>query len=220
VPAGDVLPAEGRRGRAPAGRQPQAAIDAFGYLLDLGLLPQDVFGESVKELGAKPRKMPTVMELAQVADQKVRGSGALRLYQRFYGPTSTFFVHANASSLLRHVKADNTLTDKPTFPWTYRSGGRVADASVGLLAAAVAEHAGAPDAAFTEYAEAHIARAFTPLAAMMGKGMRRTLKWSLLPALIKEIRTLRGTSGQAAPQRTRPRCVRRASAPGSRPNRA
>ena len=177
----------------------KAAIDAISYLLDLGLVPKEILDEAVAVLG-KTRQLPTVKNMAELADGKMPGSGVISLYKRFYQPTSTFFVHANAASLLRHVEADNTLTDKPAFPWTYRSAVRVADSAVGLLAAAVAEHAGQPSGAFTAYGDAHIARAFTPVAVMFGKGMRHSKKPSRLLPFAREVLALRRYihSGQAA----------------------
>lgn len=168
----------------------KAAIDALSYLLDLGLVPKEVLDEAVAALG-KTRQLPTPKNMAELADGKMPGSGVISLYKRFYQPTSTFFVHANAASLLRHVKADNTLTDKPTFPWTYRSAVRVADSAVGLLAAAVAEHAGEPNGEFTVYGDAHIARAFTPVAVMLGKGVSRSRQPSRLLPFAREVMALR-----------------------------
>ena len=180
----------------------KAAIDAVSYLLDLGLLPKEVLDEAVAVLG-KTRQLPTPKNMAELADGKMPGSGVISLYKRFYQPTSTFFVHANASSLLRHVKADSTLTDKPAFPWTYRSAVRVADSAVGVLAAAVAEHAGKPSGEFTAYGDAHIARAFTPVAVMFGKGMRHSKKPSRLLPFVREVWALRRYthSGQAVADR-------------------
>jgi hypothetical protein len=167
-----------------------AAIDALSYLLDLGLVPKEVLDDAVAALG-RTRTLPQPKDMAELADAKLPGSGVISLYKRFYKPTSTFFVHANAASLLRHVTADNTLTDKPRFPWTYRSAVRVADCAVGLLAAAVAEHAGEPSGEFAAYGDAHIARAFTPVAVVFGKGMRHSKKPSRLLPFAREVLALR-----------------------------
>ena len=185
----------------------KAMVEAVGYLIDVDLLTQEVLDESAALLveayqlpKGKARPLPSFKEIVETVNAKMPGSGVMSLYKRFYSPTSTFFVHANAPSLLRHVRPDNTLSDTPSFPWTYRSAVRVADAVVGLLAAAIAQHSGSLDGEFTAYADAHIARAFTPVAAMVGKSaFRPGMLWKLRP-FAREVRAMREytRSGQAA----------------------
>jgi hypothetical protein len=44
------------------------------------------------------------------------GTIVVELYERLHMPTSTYFVHANAASLMRHVKACGILVDRPMVP--------------------------------------------------------------------------------------------------------
>jgi hypothetical protein len=176
----------------------KAMVEVMGYLIDDGLMPKDVFEQCLQAIG-EPRRGPSVWDMVQLVEKTPDGAGAVSLYRRFYVPTSTFFVHANAASLLRHVKSDNTITERPMFPWTARSAVRVGDACVGILATAVAKSAAVQVSEFGDYAEAHIKRAFTPLAVMAGKGLGRTLKPAQILGMVREIRTMRRyySSGQA-----------------------
>jgi hypothetical protein len=162
-------------------------------------LPEGLVNDSLAAFGPSS-KAPGVFQMAQFVDSVLPKSGAVSLYRRFYVPTSTFFVHANAASLLRHVRADDRLTSRPLVPWTRRSAVRISDACVGILADAVAHSAGQPSAAFDEYANAHMMRAFTPMAVVAGRGLRHTMKLKEMPVLIRTIRALRqyAASKQAA----------------------
>lgn len=160
------------------------------YLVDDGLVSQDIVDQSVAAMG-RASNAPNVWTMAERADSTPSGAGAVGLYRRFYVPTSTFFVHANAASLLRHVRQDNTLSDQPSFPWARRSAVRISDASVGILASAIAASEGEPTAGFEQYARAHLTLAFTPMAAVVTRGLRRSVRVSQLPALARTVLDLR-----------------------------
>nr|WP_134011415.1 hypothetical protein [Streptomyces sp. 846.5] len=53
------------------------------------------------------------------------------------------------------MDANEHLSAKPAFPWTRQSALRIGDAGVGLLAAELARHSGAPAAQFDAYVLAH-----------------------------------------------------------------
>ena len=129
--------------------------------------------------------------MANHIDTALCSTGAVSLYRRFYVPPSAFFVHANAASLLRHVGEDNTLSERPSMPWTRRSALHVSDACVGVLASAIAASEGKPFVEFEQYAQAHMALAFTPMAVAMTQGLRRSVQLSQLPHLFRTIRDLR-----------------------------
>jgi hypothetical protein len=141
------------------------------YVSDMGLIPADVLAECIRRLNlGQPKRGPTVEDMARRIDEATGGSVAIDLYNRFYRPTSNLAVHANAGSLLRHVRADSHLVHRPGKLWTRRSAARIADASLGILAAAVAQRKDRPSQALAEYAERHAARALTPVAVMAGVG--------------------------------------------------
>lgn len=177
----------------------KAMRDMLRHLIDDGLVSHDVVDQSVVAMGGASNG-PGVWTMADRVDGTPSGAGAVGLYRRFYVPTSTFFVHANAASLLRHVRSDNTLSDRPSLPWTRRSAVRISDASVGILASAIAASEGKPAAAFEQYARAHLTLAFTPMAAVVTQGLRRSVRLSRLPALARTVLDLRryAASPQAA----------------------
>ncbi|MET8094219.1 hypothetical protein [Micromonospora sp. NPDC005220] len=129
--------------------------------------------------------------MAERIDTETSGSVVSDLYERLYVPASTYFVHANPASLLRHVTPDHTLTERPSDPWTRRSPVRLADACVGLVAGAVARADGVPNDLFVAYAEAHHARTMTPMVVMTAKGLTRSFKMSQLLYAVKDALDLR-----------------------------
>ena len=145
---------------------------ALGFLADAGIVPKEVIDRAVAAFGPSGRP-PVVSKMVEHIDTATGGTAAVRLYRWFYGPASTFFVHANAASLLRHVKADNSLSDRPVVPWARRSTVRLADGCVGLLAGAIANASGQPSGDFAAYAEAHISRVLPPMVVFAGKGIAR-----------------------------------------------
>lgn len=176
------------------------ALDGLlGYLIDDGLVSQELVSQSVTAMGPSSN-MASVWKMAQRVDVAMNKTHARGLYRRFYGPTSTLFVHANASSLLRHVGTNNALAGRPSMPWTRRSAVHIGDACVGILASPIAAREGKPVAAFDEYAEVHLASAYTPLGAMVVKNLFRSVRPAQLPALAGAMKALRayGNSPQAA----------------------
>ncbi|MEV6012603.1 hypothetical protein AB0M29_38165 [Streptomyces sp. NPDC051976] len=168
----------------------KAMGDILSYVVDDGLVTQSAVEQSLAAFGTKGGP-PTVRQMVDQVEAAAGGAGALSLYRRFYQPTSTYFVHANAASLLRHVRPGGFLTGKPTIPWARRSAVRISDACVGILAAALARHAGTDPTEFETYAQAHAARAITPLAVVAGRGGWSALKLAELPAARKRALELR-----------------------------
>jgi len=163
-----------------------ANIKAGGKMLAVlgtaGVIPQEVINQALAALGPR-REGPTVRAMTKLIDAETGGTVEAALYDRLYVPTSTYFVHSNAASLLRHVKADGSLTYHPIVPWARRSPIHLADGCVGLLAGAVAHADGAPINLFLTYAETHHARTMMPLLVMAAKGLGRS---SLKPARLIE----------------------------------
>ncbi|WP_333771834.1 hypothetical protein [Streptomyces sp. IBSBF 2435] len=168
----------------------KAMGDVVGYFVDDGFVSKGAVDESLASFGATGQPL-NVRQMAELVDTTLDGAGALSLYRRFYVPTSTFFVHANAASLLRHVGPDDTLNGRPFVPWTRRSAVRISDACVGLLAGALARQADVDTTVFEEYAQAHAARAITPLAVVAGRGLRDSVELAELPAAWQRMLRLR-----------------------------
>lgn len=176
----------------------KAMREMLRYLADDGLVSSDVVDESTAAMGGAANA-PGVWAMADQIDTP-DDSGAVDLYRRFYVPTSTLFVHANAASLIRHVRKDNTLSDRPSLPWTRRSALRISDACVGILASAIAANEGKPTVAFNHYADSHLTTALTPMAVAVTQFLRGSMQISRLPELAKVIYDTRHyiASAQAA----------------------
>jgi hypothetical protein len=180
----------------------KALRDIVRYLRDAGHVPAEMMERYVAALG-ESRRGPKVWDMVKRVEQATGHSGALSLYQRFYVPTSNFFVHANAGSLLRHVGADDKLTRRPGRAWTRCSPARVADTCTGILASAVAERTGRPGMGFARYANKHLDRALTPLAVLAGAGRGQSVKLRQPGQMRCQLRTFMSMgaytwSGQAA----------------------
>ncbi|MGO9189595.1 MAG: hypothetical protein ACLP8X_14190 [Streptosporangiaceae bacterium] len=178
----------------------KAIRDLLTYLVDDGFVPKDLIDRASATYGSPSKTPVKVYDMASHLERTLPKSGAISIYRRFYVPTSTFFVHANAASLMRHVKDDNALTERPLAPWTRRSAVHVADSCVGLLASAVALHDGKVTTVFDDYEKAHISRALTPVAVIVGKGVIGSISWGKLPDALKAFRWLMkyySPSGQA-----------------------
>ncbi|MET7866887.1 DUF5677 domain-containing protein [Micromonospora taraxaci] len=148
----------------------------LAFLHNDGIVPHEVINEVLDELGSTSPGPLTVRDMAKLVDTETGGTLAADLYDRLYAPTSTYFVHANPASLLRHVKPDRTLAGRPNDPWARRSPARLADACVGLVAAAIAGRCAKSDSLFINYAESHAARTMAPMVVMTFKAIARSLK--------------------------------------------
>lgn len=143
------------------------------------IFPKHLIEQAIRALG-QPKQGRTVRDMAKAIDVATGGGIEAELYDRWYAPTSTYFVHANASSLSRHVGAKSKRTGRPSMPWTRRSPVRVTDACVGLVATAVAENAHKPSRLFTTYALGHSQRVLPPTAVLLAKGASRSANFSTM----------------------------------------
>jgi hypothetical protein len=161
------------------------------YVTDIGLMSEPAIDAAVQTLGEQGRDP----NLKQWAEWLKREKGlwiAPRLYTAYYVPLSHFFAHTNAFTLTRHVRPDGRLRHRPAFPWARRSAVRLADGCAGLMAAAIAEKAGSPSAAFlTKYAGDHLERGLVPVFTLAARGWRRSVKWREVPAALMAIYAVR-----------------------------
>ena len=173
----------------------------FEFLSDIGMIPDSVLAECISrlEFGA-PAKGPSVEAMARCVDKATGGSTAIDLYKRFYRPTSALAVHTGAASLTRHVRGDDSISRTPQRTWSRRSPVRIADASLGLLTAAVAQRAGIPCQEAIRYIDRHGDRALAPVLVMSASGLRQAIRPRQLMTIIGQIRGYGGYiwSGQDA----------------------
>jgi hypothetical protein len=138
--------------------------------------------------------------MAKIIDRATGGSGAVSLCRMFYIPTSNFFVHAGAGSLMRHIGPDGKVTRRPARAWTRRSPVRVAEACADILASVIAQRTGKDNALFARYAQRHLRRVLAPLAVMATTRYARSMKPAQVIGSLETARRLGRYiwSGQAA----------------------
>jgi hypothetical protein len=132
------------------------------YLVDIDAIPTSVVGIAQREIGDTKIVTPSTYQMAKKISEATNKSLALDLYKRLYAPLSTLFAHANGLVLMRHVGKKANLRAQPSYPWVRRSGVRICDVSVGVLAWAVSERSGLPTQMFADYTNAHMRRSLTP----------------------------------------------------------
>jgi hypothetical protein len=160
------------------------------YLSDAGVIPASVLKDCISRLDmGAPAKAPPVEVMAKHVDRATNGSAVLDLYKRYYRPASSLAMHAGALSLLRHVRSDGTLSRRPERAWARRSPVRIADACLGLLTGAIAQHAGRPYQRASRYADRHGERMLTPIAVMTSGGFKRVLRPRQLVTTISQLRS-------------------------------
>ncbi|MHB8289683.1 MAG: hypothetical protein ACYDEY_10680 [Acidimicrobiales bacterium] len=159
----------------------------FQYLLDCGVVTQGLIDTARDSVGGSGQ-LPSVSKMADVVANAAKYELTRDLYGRFYVPLSTLFAHGNGLALLRHVRSDASLRDRPVYPWARRSAVRTADACVGILALAVATRSGLAVDEFANYANAHMKRALVPLPIMAGQGRWTSIRLRLVPQAIRELR--------------------------------
>jgi hypothetical protein len=91
--------------------------------------------------------------MARLVDSATGASTATGLYNRYYRPTFNLALHADAASLLRHVRVDGRVARRPSRESGRRSPVRIADACPGALTAALADRARVPSCLVTESRE-------------------------------------------------------------------
>ena len=162
--------------------QLKSGLAAMSALLD-GMVPRDLLKDAIAAIGTANKSITdNVWDMAVFIDGKLGEPGVSNLYGQVYAPISSYFSHANAGSLIRHVSHDDTLRERPLNPWVRRSPVRVADACVGILAVHLGRSEGKPTARFTQYAEAHLRRILPPMATLVGKRMGKAVG---VPALVR-----------------------------------
>jgi hypothetical protein len=159
----------------------------FRYLLEAGVVTQKLIDIARDAVGGSG-KLPSVYDMADVVAEGTSHELSRNLYRRLYVPLSIFFAHANGLVLLRHVRSDGSLRERPAYPWARRSAGRTADGCVGILALAVASRADRPVAEFAEYADAHMSRSLAPVLITAGRGFGTSMQWRRLPRVVWELR--------------------------------
>lgn len=174
------------------------------YITQTGVGP-DVFTPEVVDALAETMggagQLPKLFEMAESVAGVTQQTYTMDLYQRIYVPTSAFFVHSGGIALLRHVGADHRLRSHPSFPWSRRSAVHAADATLGILALAIADKTDRQNAErFADYANAHMHRTTPPIISLVARQAIRNVEWSSVPASLWGLRTISRYyhSGEAA----------------------
>ena len=144
--------------------------------------------------------LPSLLDMANIVAAGTKESFATDAYHRLYVPLSTLFAHPSGLALLRHVKSDDQLTERPIPGWSIRSALHTSDACIARLALAIAERRHVAGGSFLRYANAHISRSITPVSLIAGRSMIRGMRWAKLPGAYRSLAALRRyyDTGQAA----------------------
>jgi hypothetical protein len=168
----------------------KAMKDSLKYLYEGDVLRTALIDLLVEEVGGS-ESLPNVFEMADTVRREADSNLTTDLYKRLYTPLSAFFAHSNGPVLMRHVKSNGAPRFRPSYPWNRRGPARAADACLGVLALAVCNRTTVskqnPEY-FEKYANAHMARTLAPVPVMLGRGSRRTIRWSRIPVAIARLR--------------------------------
>jgi len=144
----------------------KSLIDGLAYLEETDIAPAQVIRDCVARIGQPSRMYLSVWDMVKAIDAANGNTAARSIYRGLYIPLSNFTVHANGGTLLRHVRPNGNLRRRPSRSCARRTPARVADAVIGLLAADIAQRAGAPHEELLAYANRHIERALMPMVVM------------------------------------------------------
>jgi hypothetical protein len=150
----------------------KALNSGLSCLAETGIAPAAVIRECTAALGQAAEKYLVVAEMANAID-KANGDpqkSARGIYDRLYGPLSNFTVHASGGTLMRHVRGNGRVRQRPSRSAARRSPARVADFAAGILAADLARRAGEPPETLIAYASRHEARTLLPMTVMAFAG--------------------------------------------------
>lgn len=156
------------------------------YLINAGLGSGAAIESAALALGEAGADL-SIRDLALWLEREHGLVLATGLYHRYYVPLSHLFADSYAFSLMRHVHPDGSLHRRPAFPWIRRSAARMADGCAAVLAASIADKAGARSELFHRSATAHLDRLLTPALVFAVKGAFRAGPWREFPRKLQSI---------------------------------
>lgn len=154
---------------------------------------ESISEEMIEEVAAtigSGRGLPSLRDMAELVTERSGRAAARELYHRVYIPLSTFVAHPSGMGLLRHVAAEDELSETPSSVWSTRAARHAADACMALLALELAEQEEQPAAVLTRYADAHMRRTITPLAIVLGSATRQNLRPRRLASALRPMARL------------------------------
>jgi hypothetical protein len=143
----------------------------------------------------------TLPNLGVLVDQIVANGGPMTarvLYERLYRPISTLYTHASGVTLMRHMRHNDRVTERPMAPWTMTGAVNAVDTCVGQLAAAISAPDSADRALFMQYGMEHLKKTPLPVSTMFIKQIVVQFKVKNLPAAIRSARDIRTYLAEAA----------------------
>jgi hypothetical protein len=137
-------------------------------------------------------KVPVTAAMVDIIIRAGGPTGTRELYDRYYWPLSSFYVHTSPTSLLRHVHPRaHTSRIRPYQLWGKRSAVYTADTMVAVLAGAIAGQDHPDRVLFDTYGEAHWSVVLPPVAYLI-RGLALTrLHLSRLPRVLVLVRRIR-----------------------------
>lgn len=120
--------------------------------------------------------LPSLRDMADIVSERSGHAAASDLYHRVYIPLSTFVAHPSGMALLRHVAADDELSEAPMSVWNARTARHAVDGCMAMLALEIADQEGRPTEVLARYGDAHLKRTIAPFAVFLGGAMRQNLR--------------------------------------------
>lgn len=153
-------------------------------------VPTDTLEDAVRLIG-EPHKAPDFRRMLDVLTERTELDWTTPFYDQLYIPLSEMFAHPTGVNLLRHVRHDQKLTEVPDRWWTRRSAIHTIDLCTSYLGWALAKDADKSTAPFDHYMLAHANRMFPPLVTVFVGRIRRSIKASEWPNMLRSRGMLR-----------------------------
>lgn len=163
-------------------------------------IPRELIDRMAGLLGSPAKLPPTLSDMADIVGKKTGLTVASDLYARLYTPLSILYAHPHGMALQRHVGPHDRIQEEPDRVWTAASMRHSVDACMAYLALAIGAKTSNKQTTLARYADAHMTRAVSPVAAMGGRAVIRGFGWSKLPQVMRLFGELRRyyDSGSAA----------------------
>jgi hypothetical protein len=162
---------EARRAQGDTARAFRRLLEPFS---DEEILPKVLIEGVAETLGPKAAP-PSLLDMAKEVSRATGRRGAEDMYERLYRPLSILVAHPSAMALLRHAKRDR-VDERPDRVWSTRAARHTADACMACLASELAEDKQLEATLLRSYFDAHIRRATSPTATILGRSLLRLLR--------------------------------------------
>lgn len=172
------------------GANAKALKQVLQFMADGEIVTPDALHDLASIIG-QPKEPPSLLAMAQHMATSSGDQFGTDIYRRCYQPLSIFFAHPTGIAMLRHVRPDGQLRERPNPIWSRRLALHTIDACTARMAIAIAAQDGVSSRPFLDYANAHLARTPHPVMYMTSRGALRAIRPSRIPAAMRRLHELR-----------------------------